>query len=252
MLAFLLSLLLQQHAPPAARFGGTFIGAIVAQDGVVLASDSRSTFIDKDNRPIGYIDGMQKIYVGPSTGVAVSGLTSVEGELFPRFVDRNQFLLQRTPDEVLFGFSAWLPFDNAVGVMLLSGGFSHGKPIICSRSVFQPQACQDSGSITNKPSPSLQGWIAGLHAAPKAADAAAALRTAIQESAGADATVGGPISIVEIRTSQPPLWLENAPVLSRWKTICDLVHDHRAGKVRIVPAASTAALDRFVVSICPQ
>jgi hypothetical protein len=236
---------------PTPRFGGTFIGAIVAQDGVVLGSDSRSTFISKDNHPIGYIDGMQKIYVGPSTGMAVSGLTSVEGELFSTFVDRNQFLLQRTPDEVLFGFSAWLPFDNAVGVMLLSGGFSNGKPIICSRSVVQPQSCRASGSMTNKPSPSLQAWVTGLHAAPKAADAAAALRTAIQESAASDASVGGPVSIVEIRMGQPALWLENPPSPSRWKTICDLVHDHRSGKVRIVPSTSPDELDRFVVSVCP-
>jgi hypothetical protein len=251
VLALLLSLFFQQPASDTPRFGGTFIGAIVAQDGIVLGSDSRSTFIDKDNHPIGYVDGMQKIYVGSSTGMAVSGLTSVEGELFSTFVDRNQFLLQRTPEEVLFGFSAWLPFNNAVGVMLLSGGFSNGKPIICSRSVVQPQTCRDSGSITNKPSPILQTWVSALHAAPKAADAAAVLQKAIQESAASDATVGGPISIVQIRMGQPALWLENAPAPSRWKTICDLVHDHRAGKVRILPTSSPAELDHFVVSVCP-
>lgn len=200
---------------------------------------------------MGYVDGMQKIYVGTSTGVAVSGLTSVEGDLFSTFVDRNQFLLQRTPDEVLFGFSAWLPFDNATGVMLLSGGFAQNKATICSRSVVQPQTCQALGSITNKPSPSLQKWITGLHASPKASEAAAALRTAIRESAASDSTVGGPISIVQLRLGQPPTWLDNPPAPPRWKTTCDLVHDHRTGKVPIVPAGSQAELDRFLASVCP-
>src|SRR5262249_47574539 len=96
--------------PP--RFGGTFIGAIVAVDGIVLGADSRSTLTDADNHPMGYVDGTQKIYVASSAAIAISGLTSVDGELFNSFVDRNLFLLQRPADEVLFGFAAWLPYKN--------------------------------------------------------------------------------------------------------------------------------------------
>lgn len=200
---------------------------------------------------MGYIDGLPKIYVGPSTGVAVSGLTSVDGELFSTFVDRNQFLLQRAVEEVLFGFSVWLPYENSVGVMLLSGGFINGKPTICSRSVFQSQACQDTGMISNKPSASLRAWVSALRATPKASEAAAALKQAIEESAHSDATVGGPISIVQLRLGQPPIWLENPPAPSRWKTVCDLVRDHRAAKVRIVPSSSQAELDRYLTGVCP-
>jgi hypothetical protein len=235
-----------------ARVGGTFIGAVVAEDGIVIGSDSRSTFLDERGRPMGYVDGMQKVYVSNSTAVAVSGLTSIEGELFNSFVDRNSFLLSRTASEVLPGFSVWLPFQNSTGVLLLSAGFDKAHPQICARSVVRPQACQDSGSITNKPSQSLQTWVASLRAAPKASVAASALRQAIQESAANDLTVGGAISVVELRPGAVPMWLENPPRDTGWKTICDVVRDYRANRTRIVPIAPQQELDRFLTSACPK
>jgi hypothetical protein len=160
---------------PGPRVGGTFIGAIVAEDGIVLGSDSRSTFLDTSDRRLGYVDGLQKLYVSNTTGIAVSGLTSVEGELFSSFVSRNSFLLDRTADEVLFGFSAWLPFKNSTGVLLLSAGFIQGKPTICVRSVVQPQTCRNAGMITNKTSPSLQAWASSPKNGRDARAAAAAI-----------------------------------------------------------------------------
>jgi len=234
------------------RVGGTFIGAVIAEDGIVVGADSRSTFIDAAGRHIGYVDGMQKVYVSNTTAVAVSGLTSVEGELFSSFVERNSFLLARSVDEVLFGFSAWLPFKNSTGVLLLSAGFIENQATMCVRSVVQPQACRKFGFITNKLSMSLQNWISSQHVPPKSAAAAAALKQAILESASADAGVGGPVSLVQLRPGAPPLWLENAPRQEGWSTICDLVRGYRGGRVRIVATASQQELDRYLNSSCPK
>jgi len=235
------------------KFGGTFIGAVVAEDGIVMGADSRSTFLDTDGRHLGFVDGMQKLYATNTTAVAVSGLTSVEGELFNSFVDRNAFLLQRPADEVLFGFAVWLPYNNATGVLLLSGGFPKGKPTICGRSVVRPQACQDNGFITNKRSPSLETWFSGLHAAPKATAAAAALRKAIQESAASDETVGGATSLVQLQAGGALVWLENPPRQNQWKTVCDIIRDARTGRVRIAPSGGNQAdLDRFLGRTCPK
>ena len=238
-----------RHGP---QFGGTFIGAVIAEDGIVVGSDSRSTFLDANGRQMGYVEGMQKVYASNTTAVAVSGLTSVDGDLFGTFVDHNSFLLQRAADEVLFGFALWLPFQNSTGVMLLSAGFNQGHPMICARSVSRPQACQDTGSISNKPSTSLQSWTAALRAAPKVTAAADALRQAIQQSAASDASVGGPVSLVQLRPGAAPLWLENPPHENGWKTICDLVKDYRAGRTRIVPIAPQADLDKYLASACPK
>src|SRR5262245_47559083 len=84
----------------SARFGGTFIGVIVTQQGIVVGSDSRSTFVTSSGKPVGYVDRMQKIYVNHGTAVAVAGLTSVDDELFSSFMRRNDDLLQTSVNEI--------------------------------------------------------------------------------------------------------------------------------------------------------
>src|SRR5262245_45974072 len=130
-LLMLLSLRADAQTP---KFGGTFIGAFIAEDGIVVASDSRSTFLNTLGKPVGYVDGMPKVFVQSGAAFAVSGLTSVNGELFSSFVHRNDFLLARPVDELLFGVSLWLPFKNSTNVLLISAGFLNGRPTICAKS----------------------------------------------------------------------------------------------------------------------
>ena len=60
----------------AYQYGGTFIGAVICSDGIVVASDSRTTFMDGKGRPFAYVDGMPKIYADRGAAVAFSGMTS--------------------------------------------------------------------------------------------------------------------------------------------------------------------------------
>src|SRR5262245_18772063 len=129
--ATILSLVL---LPADYRYGGTFIGAVICSDGIVVASDSRITFVEPDGKPFGYVDGMPKMYIGSGAVVAVSGLTSLKGELFSSFVQRNQYLLDRPVNEVLFGLLVWLPFQNSNSVGMLSTGFVNGDPLLCAKS----------------------------------------------------------------------------------------------------------------------
>src|SRR5215510_7543351 len=91
------------------QFGGTFIGAIVAEDGIVMGSDSRSTFVDSGGKPVGYVDRMPKIYVKASAAIAVAGLTSVDDELLSSFIRRNDYLLDRSVDDILYDVALKLP-----------------------------------------------------------------------------------------------------------------------------------------------
>jgi len=92
------------------RFGGTFIGAIVAEDGIVMGSDSRSTFVDSADKPVGYVDRMPKIYVKGGAALAVAGLTSVEDELLSSFIRRNDYLLDSSVEDILSDVALKLPF----------------------------------------------------------------------------------------------------------------------------------------------
>jgi len=154
------------------RYGGTFIGAAICEDGIVVASDSRTTFIDSDGKAFGYVDGMPKIFVDRGAAVAVSGLTSLEGELFSSFAHRNDYLLSRPVNEILFGFLVWLPFKNSNNVGLIAAGFLNGKPMICTKNPILPQVCRDSGYVGSKDSASLRNAFTRLQRIPRADEAA--------------------------------------------------------------------------------
>jgi len=202
---------------------------------------------------MGYLDGMKKIYAGSGGAVAVSGLTSLGGELFDSFMERSAFLLDRAPDEVLFGLSVWLPFKNSTNVMLISAGFVDGKPTICSRAVTQPQRCQDNGFVGSRPSAEMENWFSiPRSGAPKSAEAAAELEKAIAQIAAADNTVGGAVSVIQLKLSGPPQWLENPPVDRGWKTICDITKDYHAGRIQFGVTSSKDELERYLNSACGQ
>jgi len=245
-------LLLLPAQAPRMKFGGTFIGAVVVDDGIILASDSRSTFIDDTGKQFGYIDGTPKVFVQSGVAFAVSGLSSVSGELFNSFISRNDYLLARPVNEILLGVMLGLPFKNSSNVLLISAGFSNGQPMICGKNPTDPQLCRNEGFITNRPSGSLSRWLVSKNGVmPKSADAAAALHQAILESSDLDTTVGGPISVLHLRKSDGPLWLENPPRDRGWKTVCDIVSDYRKGNVRIIFTNSKGELDRNLNATCP-
>jgi hypothetical protein len=234
------------------RHGGTFIGAVIAEDGIVVGSDSRTTFLDGSGQAFAYVDGMPKIYVKDGPAVAMSGLTSLEGELFSSFVKRNDYLLARPVNEILFGFLVWLPFANSNGVGLLSAGFVDGKPMICAKAPILPQSCTSSGYFASKNSPLLRENLTKLGRLPRTGEAAAALKAAIEEYSRTDPTVGGPVSLLKLTRGAPAQWLENPATDNGWTRICQVVEEHRRGRIRIKPLGTQEDLDRHLDAACPR
>ncbi len=247
----LVSLLLFQ-ADGGYRYGGTFIGTVICEDGIVIASDSRTTFTDGAGKTFGYLDGMPKIYVGRGAAVAVSGLSSIKGELFSSFVRRNDYLLARPVNEMLFGFLVWLPFQNSEAVGLISAGFLDGKPVICTKSPILDQVCSSAGFISSKNSPLLRDTLTRIGRMPKTSEAAAALKSAIEESSRSDPTIGGPITVLKLTHGGPPQWMGNPPVDNGSIEICDLVREHRAGGRTIRPAGTPQELEQHLNAACPK
>src|SRR5262245_3871572 len=161
LILFTVGFLVTIPASPSSRgqFGGTFIGAIVAEDGIVMGSDSRSTFVDSAGKPVGYVDRMPKIYMKGGAAIAVAGLTSVEDELLSSFIRRNDYLLDRSVDDVLYDVALKLPIRNTNNVLMLSAGFSRSEPMICAKVPIEPPSCRKSGYFTNKTSPGLRRWF---------------------------------------------------------------------------------------------
>jgi hypothetical protein len=235
------------------RFGGTFIGAIIADEGIVMAADSRSTFVDEAGTPLGYVDRMPKVFAHQGAAFAVSGLISLDGELFSSFIRQNSFLLARPIEEILTSVSLWLPFKNSSNVLLISAGLSAtGVPTICVRSPYDAQTCQKSGFITNRESENLRQWLEAQHRTPKVAEAAAALKRAIREASLTDPTIGGPLSVLLLPRSGSPVWLENPVDPSGWTRVCDIVTDYRRGRVTISHIRSREQLERHLSTVCPR
>jgi hypothetical protein len=247
--ALLLSIVL---SPAGYRYGGTFIGAVICSDGIVIASDSRTTFIDSDGKGFGYVDGMPKIYVGSGAVIAVSGHTSLRGELFSSFVQRNQYLLDRPVNEALFGLLVWLPFQNSNNVGMLSAGFVNGRPLLCAKSPIVAQTCTSAGFFGNKNSTFLADTLNKLGRLPTTAEGTAALRTVIEQYAQTDPTVGGPISILKITKDGPPRWIQNEPSDRGLTHVCQVVSEHRKRRLRIVPVGTLQELDRHLNAACPK
>ena len=231
------------------RYGGTFIGAAICSNGIVIAADSRTTFMDGSGRAFGFLDGMPKIYVDREAAVAISGLSSLEGELFSSFVNRNRYLLARPVNEILFGFLLWMPFTNGSNIGMISAGFLDGKPMICAKSPILPQSCSNTGFISSKNSPSLRDSLTKLGRLPTTTEATAALTTAIEEYSRTDPTVGGPISILKLAPGAPPQWSGNPPSDGGLTQICDLVRVRRA---QIVPLTTPQDLNIHLNAACPK
>ena len=234
------------------KFGGTFIGAIIAEDGIVMGSDSRSTFVDSAGEPMGYVDRMPKIYVRDGAAIAVAGLTSVEDELLSAFIRRNHDLLNSSVNEILFDVGLKLPIRNTNSVLMLSAGFANGEPLICAKVPVEPQSCRKSGYFANKNSPGLRRWYEMPHRYPVTTrDAAVTLERAIREASDLDTTIGGPITLLEISRSGSR-WLQNPPNDNGWTRVCDIVEAYRKGRVPIFFTDSKESLDRYLASVCPR
>jgi hypothetical protein len=235
------------------QFGGTFIGAIVAEDGIVMGSDSRSTFVDSAGNPVGYVDRMPKIYVNQGAAIAVAGLTSVDDELLSSFMRRNGNLMESSVEEILYDVALRLPFRNTNSVLMLSAGLVDGKSVICAKAPMEPQSCRKSGYFANKNSPGLRRWYESPHKSRVTIrEASAALERAIREASDLDTTIGGPITLLEIPNGGYPHWIQNQPNDNGWTRVCDIVEAYRKGRMTIFFSDSKESLDRYLAGICPR
>jgi hypothetical protein len=229
-------------------YGGTFVGAVICSDGIVMAADSRTTFMGGDGKPFAYLDRMPKIFFARGAAVGISGLSSLEGELFSSFLKRNDYLLLRPVNEINFDFLLRMPFLNTGETTLISAGYIDGKPMICAKAPILPQECLSAGMISSKNSAALQQRLRALGRLPTTAEAAAALTAAIEEHAKTDLGVGGPVNIVKLTAAAPPQRSGAPPIDDGLTQACDLVQSLRAA---IMPIGSPEELDRRLKAACP-
>lgn len=130
---------------------GSFVIVAICRDGIILASESRANIFDKtdkEQRPIAYYDGIQKIYPIGSVAMAETGQGLIMNVFFSEIV--NQFV-QATgsslrADQLLPMFISYCerqyPFMAVQEIKkqkLFSAGYINNHPTICYFNPDQPQ-----------------------------------------------------------------------------------------------------------------
>jgi hypothetical protein len=79
-----------------------------------------------------------------------------------------------------------------------------------------------------------------------------ALKSAIQEAAAADTSIGGPLTVLLLPKSGDPRWMENPAYSAGWTRVCDIVTDYRHGRVAISFTRTREQLDKHLAAVCPK
>jgi len=60
------------------------------------------------------------------------------------------------------------------------------------------------------------------------------------------------VSILKLTKGAPAQWLANPATDNGWTRVCDVVGEHRRGRVRIVPLGTQQELDLHLNAACPK
>jgi len=245
---------------------GSFVIAAICRDGIVLASESRANIFDKTDReqkPIAYYDGIQKLFTIGSVAMAETGQGLILNAFFSAFV--NQFAQARSSslrvDQLLPMFINYCEQQfPSVAVQeikrqkLFSAGHINNHPTICYFNVDQPLrpfgCIQDSGFIESDLT--LLAEYADQLPSLSAERVAALSKEAIESYAREGErwkTIGGPIDVLLV-TRSSCRWLDKSATRN-WNCIQDLIRDYRDGKLELnlIPPATRKQLEDLLATV---
>jgi hypothetical protein len=244
---------------------GSFVIAAICRDGIVLASESRANIFDKTDReqkPIAYYDGIQKLFPIRSVAMAETGQGLILNVFFSAFVSQfaQATLTNLKVDELLPMFINYceqqfpLASQEIKKQKLFSAGYINNRPTICYFNIDQPQGpfgcIQDSGFIESDQS--LLAEYASQLSSLSAQKLATVAKEAIQSYASHGErwkTIGGSIDVLLV-TRNRCRWLDKSPTRN-WKYIQDMIRDYRDGKLQLnlIPPATRKQLDDLLATV---
>lgn len=258
---------LQAFAACSLFLKGSFVIAAICRDGIVLASDSRANIFDKtdkEQKPIAYYDGMQKIYPLGSVAMAETGQGLILNVFFSAIIDQFSQAMGRNcrADQLLPMFIGYceqrFPLVAAQEIKkqkLFSVGYINHHPTICYFNAYQPAGpfgrIQDSGLIESDRT--LLAKCVDQLSCLSAKKVAALSKRAIESYARRGErwkTIGGPIDVLLVSRSGCQ-WLEKNSSTRNWEYIQDLIRDYRDGKLELnlIPPATRKQLDDLLATV---
>lgn len=235
--------------------------AIICQDGIIMASESRANIFDKTDKkqePIAYYDTEQKVFPFGNCAIAQTGQGLILNVFFSAVVKRfsNWPVLPRNVIPAFLDYcSRSFPVEFVKEVRkqkLIAAGYTGNQPTICYFNEAQtpPLGCiQDRGYIQSAPT-ILQNHNASIMSADEATDLAEKAIQGYAEEGDRWKTIGGPVRILLI-TKEGCQWIKNTPPEQKWTYIKDFAKDYRSGKVEVnlIPPASKGRLDELLSNV---
>jgi 20S proteasome alpha/beta subunit len=248
------------RASAPVRVKGSFVIAAICKDGIIVASDSRGMFKDRQGRRIAYYDLNQKIFPIANKLIADTGYASLNDArisflpaLMSRFAQspRSRVDVDQLPasyftyaDSVLGAAGA----QSAKVQTLVFAGFDVGRPMLCiyEGESTRTTSCRSSGYLS---SPKQE--IPGLQKVRSLSfgDAARVMEKTINDYAAAvqPGSVGGPV-VLRVITRSDSEWFGSLPDWPKWQSFTDLAYDYARSKVpfQLMPGINKAQLDELI------
>lgn len=222
---------------------GSFFIAAIANDGIMVSTESRGNFYDistKSQTPIAYFDGIQKAFVIGNSVMASTG-SGVCGDYFLCTIIeefKKQIKKEIPTSQLIKSFlkycennlkpSSYLTISKN---LLVAGGYENNKPIISFYNgidneygiINEGYVESDISSFTTKYSKNKDTQTLGNFAT-----------NAIYQYAkdhNKVNTIGGNVSVVKI-TTQNITWIKNKPSCT-WFDIQSFVREYKKGNAKV-------------------
>lgn len=232
--------MLNQSVIAQSGFRGSYVVAAIGRDGVIMASDSRLVFFDKNDsakaQNLAYYDSCPKIFVLGKYAIGFVGTATVGNVFLGEMVKiyEKKMPANIKIDSLLQSFiSFYLDFlppagiDQFAHIKIFAIGYKDDKPLICAAKNKDGQwlintnvgtaISSDIGSFVNNSSETMTcEQLAEL--------ADSSIQNYIDQTK--NTSVGGLISVIRITPESETVWIKNKPQSFPWQTSTSLLKDY--------------------------
>jgi hypothetical protein len=227
---------------------GSISLAAMTADGIVLSSDSRSTFSDRRYKPnpiIGHYDSSQKIFTFPNFAISVVGPALINGSFVSYYMNEfhksldNTVLVDGAYDVFKAYMSRYFPifYDSMPAMTFIFCGFiKDGRGIFSyekgepSPKIIMTQSATDSDCVfVNKENPK---YYLNLSSDSVATVMIKSILN-LEKNKKKGYMFGGPIVVLKISEGNNYNYIKSEKIGQRWNTYCDFIDSYQNKNVRM-------------------
>ena len=226
------------------KIGGSYDLAAICKDGIVIAADSRGTFLQKD-AVMAYFDTVQKVFPIKNCIVSVMGLIALNNRFISNYLKEFELTLPNnlTPDTLLMRlylfFKQKYPavMNDFARLHIICAGYKSAHANLCALDHGVRMTCvTDTATMSGDSLSQFKKYTREFCASKSCKYVGQLMEKAIRnyiKKYRKGNEIGGPIMIIKISRAGNIEWIENKPTKSNWETANDFMKDFLNHKVTI-------------------